>query len=102
MSTFEAEMSRDLSFSMPVKYRAVVHPEDGILWAEVEEMPGCFATGDSMAELEESLAEAMGFYLSSHGVTVTFHSLRLEPIDDGQRLLEQDYREYRVLVDSAA
>lgn len=102
MTTFEAEMPRDFSFSMPVTFRAVVHSEDGILWAEVEEMPGCFATGDSIEELEESLTEAMGAYLSSHGVTVAFHGLRLEPVEDEQRLLEQAYREYRVLVNSAA
>lgn len=100
MSIFEDEMP-NTSFSMPVSFRAIVHSEDGTLWAEVEEMPGCFATGDSMDELVESLTEAISAYLSSAGVTVTVNSLRLEPIDQ-PRLVEQEYREYKVLLDSAA
>ena len=88
-----------LSFSMPVDFRAIVHHEDGSFWAEIEEMPGCFASGDSMDELVESLTEAMGLYLSSSGVTVTINELRLVPIES-PRLVEQEYQEYKVLLDS--
>lgn len=41
----------------------VVHEERGTLWAEVPELPGCFATGRTLSELSEALAEAIGLYL---------------------------------------
>ena len=40
-------------------YHAEVHYEDGSYWAEVRELPGCFATGDDIPELEEALAESV-------------------------------------------
>lgn len=47
-------------------YTVRVHRESGYdLWAEVDELPGCFATGGTMDELTESLAEAIGLYLST-------------------------------------
>ena len=42
-----------------------VHEEDGSLWAQVKELPGCFASGDSMEELQEALGEAISLYLST-------------------------------------
>jgi len=44
-------------------YQAVVHHEDGSYWAEVPELPGCFAAGDTLDELKESLIEAIVLYL---------------------------------------
>lgn len=32
-------------------------------WADVVELPGCFASGDSLEELHEALGEAIGLYL---------------------------------------
>lgn len=43
----------------------LLHHEDGELWAEVLEYPGCFAAGADMSELEESLTEALSLYLST-------------------------------------
>lgn len=43
----------------------VRHDEDGSLWATVEELPGVFATGDTMDELRESLQEGISLYLAS-------------------------------------
>ena len=40
-------------------FHAEVHYEDGTYWAEVRELPGCFATGDDEAELREALEEAV-------------------------------------------
>lgn len=40
-----------------------VHQEDGILWSEVSELPGCFASGRTLTELAEAVAEAAGLYL---------------------------------------
>lgn len=49
----------------PQTYTARIHTEPGeeLLWAEVAELPGVFATGRDMAELREALAEAMGLVL---------------------------------------
>jgi predicted RNase H-like HicB family nuclease len=40
-----------------------VHQESGSLWAEVAELPGCFATGADADELREALEEAISLYL---------------------------------------
>lgn len=53
-----------------------VHREaEGDLWAEVEELPGCFASGADMNELAEALTEAVSLYLSEAGKPV---SVRLD------------------------
>ena len=47
------------------EYVVRVHDaEDGTLWAEVVDLPGCFATGDNPDELREALEEAIPLYLS--------------------------------------
>jgi predicted RNase H-like HicB family nuclease len=43
-----------------------VHPEDGAFWAEVEELPGCFASGDNLKELFEAIGEGIELYLASN------------------------------------
>jgi len=43
---------------------ARVHQESGDVWAEVVELPGCFASGRDEAELREALAEAIGMVLA--------------------------------------
>lgn len=40
-----------------------VHAENGSLWAEVRELPGCFASGRDLDDLSEALQEAVGMYL---------------------------------------
>lgn len=41
-----------------------VHTEpDGSLWAEVDGLPGCFASGDTHEELLEAAREAIAMYL---------------------------------------
>jgi len=44
---------------------ARIHLEDSSYWAEVPELPGCFASGDSLDELFESLEEGVSLY--GHG-----------------------------------
>ncbi len=39
-----------------------VHDEDGVLWGQVVELPGCFATGESLDELMEALGEAIALF----------------------------------------
>ena len=36
-----------------------VHEEQGSFWAEVVELPGCFASGDTLDELRTGLDEAV-------------------------------------------
>src|SRR5689334_18025480 len=50
-------------------YTVLVHNEGAgqRLWAEVEELPECFASGWDMGELREALAEAISLYLSEPG-----------------------------------
>jgi predicted RNase H-like HicB family nuclease len=47
---------------MTVTYTVAVHQEGDTFWAEVEELPGCFATGRDLAELEEAIVEAITLY----------------------------------------
>ena len=49
-------------------YTVRVHHEQGEkLWAEVLELPGCFAAGADVRELREALTEAISLYLSEPG-----------------------------------
>lgn len=49
-----------------LEYKVDVHYEGAAgMWAEVVELPGCFASGFSLAELNESLRESIELYLST-------------------------------------
>ncbi|MEV7013245.1 type II toxin-antitoxin system HicB family antitoxin [Streptosporangium sp. NPDC051022] len=61
-------------------YTIQVHEEDDSYWAEVEELPGCFASGDSIEELWSNLSEAIGLYLSSDTVRVEVELQQSESI----------------------
>jgi predicted RNase H-like HicB family nuclease len=41
---------------------ARIRVEQGGYWADVPELPGCFASGDTLNELFESLREAVALY----------------------------------------
>jgi predicted RNase H-like HicB family nuclease len=41
----------------------IVHEESESFWSEVAELPGCFASGGTLDELREALAESVGLYL---------------------------------------
>ena len=43
---------------------ARIHIEEGSLWADVPELPGCFSSGDTLGELFESLHEGVALYLA--------------------------------------
>lgn len=47
-----------------MEFHATVHEEDGSYWADVEELPGCFASGKDLNELKEALIEAIGMCLT--------------------------------------
>lgn len=63
-----------------VDYRVIVHeePDEDCFWAEVVEVPGCFASGRDLSELEEALAEALGLALSVGSSRIRFEGLHLE------------------------
>ena len=42
-----------------------VHRDEGSYWAEVRELPGCLASGHTIAELIESVEEGVVLYLAS-------------------------------------
>jgi predicted RNase H-like HicB family nuclease len=46
---------------------ARIHIEDGTYWADVPELPGCFASGDTWDQLFDSLQEGITLYLSDEG-----------------------------------
>jgi predicted RNase H-like HicB family nuclease len=46
-----------------MELHALIHQEDGSYWAEVKELPGCFASGSTLDELKEALVEAIGMCL---------------------------------------
>ena len=41
-----------------------VHHEREGYWSEVAELPGCFASARTLAELREALGEAVGLYVA--------------------------------------
>lgn len=50
-----------------MELHARIREEDGMFWAEIEDLPGCFASGESIAEVIDALQEAVSLYLSSEG-----------------------------------
>jgi predicted RNase H-like HicB family nuclease len=46
---------------------ARVHNEEGGYWADVTELPGCFASGDTLDELFESLQEGVALCFAGEG-----------------------------------
>jgi predicted RNase H-like HicB family nuclease len=55
-------MNRDMELTVNV------HLEDGSCWADIAELPGCFASGDTLVELVESLDEGISLYLDESPV----------------------------------
>jgi predicted RNase H-like HicB family nuclease len=46
-----------------------IHSDEETYWADVPELPGCFASGDSLDELFESLQEGIALYLADDGAS---------------------------------
>lgn len=47
-----------------MEFHVRIHEEDGSYWAEVKELPGCFASGGDLEELKEAVLEAIELYLA--------------------------------------
>ncbi len=59
-----------------VELTANIHREDGSYWADVPDLPGCFASGDTLDELFSSLTEGVRLYLtdeSNNALGSTLH-----------------------------
>jgi predicted RNase H-like HicB family nuclease len=54
-----------------MEYTARIHHEDGSYWAEVPDLPGVFASGDTVDELLDALKEAVVLYLGDGDVGAT-------------------------------
>jgi predicted RNase H-like HicB family nuclease len=46
---------------------ARIHIEDGSYWADVPELPGCFACGETLDELFDSLQGGISLHLADEG-----------------------------------
>ena len=62
-------------------FHAEVHYENGTYWAEVRELPGCFATGDDESELREALDEAIEMCLPFKERVVNFFLQRAPVVE---------------------
>lgn len=64
-----------------VEYIVRTHEEDdGSIWAEVLDLPGCFASGRTLDELWEALQEAISLYLMDDPEAGTIQ--RVRPADE--------------------
>jgi predicted RNase H-like HicB family nuclease len=50
-----------------MKLTIQIHIEGDAYWAEVPELPGCFAAGSTLDELFASLRDGVSLYLEGHG-----------------------------------
>jgi predicted RNase H-like HicB family nuclease len=60
-----------------VELTVVVRPEGSGYWSEVEQLPGCFASGGTLGELGNALREAVALYLDDDGVELRHGPLRV-------------------------
>lgn len=60
------------------KFVLEVHTDDNGYWAEVVDLPGCFASGADLPELFEAIGEAIGLYLTSDS-----QSVKVQHVDVG-------------------
>ena len=64
-----------------MELHAVIHEEpDGSYWAEVKELPGCFASGHDLYEVKEGLIEAINLVLEDDGTQPAGASIRLDEL----------------------
>ena len=46
-----------------MRLEIIIHQDGADYWSEVAQLPGCLASGRTLSELREALAEAVGLYL---------------------------------------
>jgi predicted RNase H-like HicB family nuclease len=73
-------------------FTVLVHeaePDEGGYWAEVEELPGCFASGDTLDELEDDVRDAIEAYLAAL-------QEQGEPLPQGQPVSDDGLRRWQI------
>ena len=63
-----------------MELHAVIHEEDGSYWAEVRELPGCFASGHDLEEVKEGLIEAITLVLGEQHATSEPVAVRVDEL----------------------
>jgi predicted RNase H-like HicB family nuclease len=62
-------------------FAATVRREDGSYWAELPDLPGCFASGETISELREAIEESAALYLADRrGPLPAVHVALHEPV----------------------
>jgi predicted RNase H-like HicB family nuclease len=67
-----------------MRYAIVIEQAEGNYSAYVPDLPGCVATGNTVAETEESIGEAIEFHLEGmreDGLPVAAPTVRVEYVD---------------------
>ncbi|HEY4686177.1 MAG TPA: type II toxin-antitoxin system HicB family antitoxin [Dehalococcoidia bacterium] len=73
-------------------YTVIVHEEEeGGYWAEVEELPGCFASGETLDELERDVKEAIEQHIAA------LKDIG-QPIPKGRGAAEQGIRRWEIAI----
>jgi predicted RNase H-like HicB family nuclease len=73
------------SDGVEIRFTLSIHEEDGSFWAEVRELPGCFAAGKDFDELNEAVAEAIQIYLSDENGQIPLDRIRELIITDADQ-----------------
>jgi predicted RNase H-like HicB family nuclease len=60
-----------------VELTVVVRKEGPSYWAEIEQLPGCFASGGTLDELGDALKEAVRLYLDDETAELSHGQLRV-------------------------
>lgn len=85
-----------MSEPQSIEYIVRVHEDEEMLWAEVLDLPGCFASGATLDELREALQEAISLYVADdpdHG-----HISEMSPVGDEPPRKPMQIGEMRVMV----
>lgn len=64
-----------------MRLKVFIHHEGSEYWAEIAELPGCFASGRTLTELHEALSEAVGLYLWDKPAEVEPNELSVGPLE---------------------
>ena len=76
-------------------FTVIVHeaaPDEGGFWAEVKELPGCFASGESLDELDGDVRDAIEAYIAALRETG-------QPVPEGRDLdTEQNVRRWEIYI----
>ncbi len=63
-----------------MELHAIIHEEGGSYWAEVKELPGCFASGHDLEEVREGLVEAITLVLGEERSSGAPISVRVDEL----------------------